>query len=136
VAPVAIPATTSFRPGHFLRRPDVGEPHPEELVTGVPVVLDRRRVDFQEVERREVVDPHRERVVREHETEARLRPGHLVREGGHPAHDARTDHHGEAGRDRERQQPAREDRPQGHRRARPPLEQHDHHDGKDQRRHR
>jgi hypothetical protein len=57
---------------HVLGRPDLGDPHRQELVAGVAVQGHARVVDIQEAQRLQVVHPHRGRVIGEEQPEQRV----------------------------------------------------------------
>ena len=80
---------------------EVRDPHGQQLVTRVAVVLDRRLVHLQEAEVAQVVDPHRHGVVLEEQAEAglglaqgRLRAAAAgdVAEAPHAAHRLAVEH--------------------------------------------
>ena len=52
---------------------EIGEPHAKEFRAGIPVVLGRRGIDFQKVQRRDVVDPRGQWVVREEKMKGTVR---------------------------------------------------------------
>ena len=92
------------RSGASIQRAEVRDPHGQELVARVAVVLDRRLVHLQEALVAQVVHPHRHGVVREEQAEAGLRfaQGGLraaaagdVAEAPHPAHRVAVEHLGD-----------------------------------------
>ncbi len=67
--PGALSCRIGGRLGRLVRVPDIADPHGQEFIAGVAVVRNGGGVDLDEFEILEVIDPHRQGIVGEHQPE-------------------------------------------------------------------